>query len=171
MPILKNHRHELFAQQLAVGKSATEAYRLAGYKDNRQAASRLFTKDDVQTRVAELHAPAIRKVDVTVERLAEELGYISIHDLAEVLETRGSKVFLRKELSELPKAVTAAISSIRSTKEGVEVKFHDKLGAISLLGKHKGMFKENINLAANEATLADLVIASYEKGRAAEKKA
>jgi hypothetical protein len=32
MPALKNVRHERFAQETAQGKSAGEAYRLAGYR-------------------------------------------------------------------------------------------------------------------------------------------
>jgi len=32
MPVLKNPRHERFAQLLASGKSGTAAYELAGYK-------------------------------------------------------------------------------------------------------------------------------------------
>lgn len=160
MPELKNARHELFAQQLAMGKPAAEAYRLAGFRDNDGNAIRLKGNERVQARVLEIQAPALRRAEVTVERLAEELGHISLHDLSDVLETRGSKVFLRKKLGDLPKSVTAAISSIRSTKDGIEVKFHDKLGAINLLGKHKGMFKENINLTADQ-TLADLVMASF----------
>lgn len=31
MPVLKNQRHERFAQELAKGKSATDAYLAAGY--------------------------------------------------------------------------------------------------------------------------------------------
>lgn len=166
MPALKNNRHELFAQQLAQGKKADQAYVFAGFKQNRHNAANLGRQKHILTRISELQAPALRKIEVTVERLAEELGHISFHDLSDVLETRGSKVFLRKKLSELPKSVTAAIASVRATKEGIEVKFHDKLGAISLLGKHKGMFKENIDLKSGETSLADLVIASYEKGKA-----
>lgn len=44
MPVLSNSRHELFAQGLAIGKSAKQAYIDAGYKPKgaRQNASRLL---------------------------------------------------------------------------------------------------------------------------------
>jgi hypothetical protein len=48
MGILTNPRHELFAQELAKGRSATEAYMLAGYKPCRQNAARLMTNDDIR---------------------------------------------------------------------------------------------------------------------------
>ena len=49
---LQNVRHERFAQVLAGGKSFSEAYRLAGFKDDRRHASRLGTNGDVSARVA-----------------------------------------------------------------------------------------------------------------------
>ena len=59
MAILKNARHERFAQNLAKGMSATAAYEKAGYKPNDQNAARLTRNDEVRSRVAELMAPAI----------------------------------------------------------------------------------------------------------------
>jgi phage terminase small subunit len=56
MGILTNPRHELFAQELAKGKSATEAHTLAGYKPCRQNAARLTTNDDIRARLAEIQA-------------------------------------------------------------------------------------------------------------------
>ena len=47
MPVLKNARHERFAQALARGMTATEAYTTAGYKCDRTAASRLSTNVNI----------------------------------------------------------------------------------------------------------------------------
>ena len=52
MPVLRNPRHEKFAQALAKGKTATEAYVEAGYKGDRKAASNLWTKMDIRERVS-----------------------------------------------------------------------------------------------------------------------
>ncbi len=73
MPILKNERHELFAQQLAQGKSATEAYELAGFKPSRKNASRLRAKEDVGARVCEIQAVAARSAEITLEGILREL--------------------------------------------------------------------------------------------------
>jgi phage terminase small subunit len=59
MPALKNTKHEKFASELAKGASMTAAYKAAGYKPNRQHASRLATNGDIQARVAELQ-PTVR---------------------------------------------------------------------------------------------------------------
>lgn len=73
MPVLPNPRHESFAQALAKGKTADEAYAQAGYKPNRHNASRLKTNEHITDRVAELQQKVAKKVEVTVESLAVEL--------------------------------------------------------------------------------------------------
>ncbi|HEY6701061.1 MAG TPA: terminase small subunit [Pseudolabrys sp.] len=75
MGILTNPRHELFAQELAKGKSATEAYAGAGYKPCRQNAARLTTNDDIRARLAEIQAQAAKKSEVTVQSLLDELEH------------------------------------------------------------------------------------------------
>jgi hypothetical protein len=64
MPVLPNARHEAFAQAVAKGKSATEAYTSAGYKGDRGAASRLSANINVQRRVTELQAMTAEKVAI-----------------------------------------------------------------------------------------------------------
>lgn len=73
MPILSNARHEKFAQALAAGINATEAYATAGYKGDRTAASRLSTNVNIRQRVAELQGKAARKAEVTMDSLLVEL--------------------------------------------------------------------------------------------------
>ena len=73
MPLPKNPRHEKFALALAEGKSATDAYALAGYKPCRQNAHRMTTKDDIQARLAEIQGAAAKASEVTIESLLSEL--------------------------------------------------------------------------------------------------
>jgi phage terminase small subunit len=86
MPILRNTRHERFAQLLAQGKSATEAYVGAGYKDSKYArctASHLATNRNVQERVDELKQKVAKKMEITQESLiaeAEEIRELAIRD-------------------------------------------------------------------------------------------
>lgn len=64
MPVLENSRHELFCQNVASGMSLTEAYREAGYKNNRQAASRLLSNVDVDARIQEIRENAASKAEI-----------------------------------------------------------------------------------------------------------
>lgn len=74
MPVLSNPRHERFAQELAKGKSASEAYVAAGYSDNRHNAAALAREQHISTRVAELQERGAKRVEVTVETILAELA-------------------------------------------------------------------------------------------------
>jgi len=73
MPILSNSRHELFAQELAKGATADEAYQLAGYKANRGNASTLKANQIVADRVAEILAAGAERAEITVHDIAAQL--------------------------------------------------------------------------------------------------
>lgn len=60
--MLKNGKHELFAQALAQGKTADESYAEAGFNPHRGNASRLSSNESIQARVAELRERAIRGI-------------------------------------------------------------------------------------------------------------
>ena len=77
MPILENSRHEIFAQELAKGATQTDAYRLAGYEGQGNAAeagaSRLVRNAKVAARVAELKADAAVRARKSMDDILEQL--------------------------------------------------------------------------------------------------
>lgn len=78
MPALSNPRWERLAQELAKGKSATEAYVAAGYKESRSAASRLSTNVSVKARVSELTERAAARTEISVASITEGLLRIAL---------------------------------------------------------------------------------------------
>lgn len=72
MPSLTNPKHERFAQELAKGKTSDEAYRLAGYAENRGNATRLKANESVMKRVAELAGRSADRAVVTASSLIAE---------------------------------------------------------------------------------------------------
>jgi hypothetical protein len=54
MPLLENAKHERFAQVLATGKNAVDAYEFAGYRRNRGHASTLRKNSKLLKRVDEI---------------------------------------------------------------------------------------------------------------------
>lgn len=73
MAALKNARHEIFAQGVAKGLSATDAYEKAGYKPHQPSASRLLSNAMVSRRIDEIKAKAAERAVVTVEDIARQL--------------------------------------------------------------------------------------------------
>lgn len=72
MPPLDNQRHELFAQGLAKGLSATEAFAEAGYAPHQPNAARLICNDMVRQRVEELKSRTAKRTEVTAASLIAE---------------------------------------------------------------------------------------------------
>ena len=72
MPMLRNQRHEAFAQALAKGKTATEAMAMVGYADPRNS-TRLTKNDEIRCRVEELQSVGASRAEVTITSLLAEL--------------------------------------------------------------------------------------------------
>jgi hypothetical protein len=73
MPALKNPRHEKFAQELAQGRTADEAYAAAGYTPNRGNATRMKANESIRSRLAELQAKSADAVNMTAADIARQL--------------------------------------------------------------------------------------------------
>lgn len=111
MPILPNPRHEKFAQALAKGKTADEAYQEAGYKPNRGNAATLKANQSISDRVAELQAGAADKAEWTAADRLKTLSEIVTHTaktdprvavsaIAEANKMQGSHAPAKTEVSE-----------------------------------------------------------------------
>ncbi len=147
MAILKNARHELFAQNLAKGMSAAEAYEKAGYKPNDQNAARLTRNEEVRTRVAELMAPAVEATEATVERVLKEMVRLAFYDMTAILDSTNGWIAM-KDPRELPEDLRRAIVGIKPVQVGDELqyecKFADKQRALDSLARYLQMFKDTL---------------------------
>jgi hypothetical protein len=79
MAVLKNTKHEAFAQALARGQEQLEAYVTAGYAKNAAAACKLAKNSKVQGRVAEMLQRAANRTEVSVASITERLLAIAMH--------------------------------------------------------------------------------------------
>ena len=82
MPVLQNQRWERFARGLASGKTGDAAYIEAGYKRNKDNASRLKAKESISARVRELQDEKVERfvlsrqyvLDAVIENAEKALG-------------------------------------------------------------------------------------------------
>lgn len=149
MPVLDNAKHERFAQELAKGKTATEAYVLVGYKDNDGNASKLATK--VQDRVKEITGKAADRAGVTIERVLNELALIGFSNMQDYMRA-GPDGDPCLDFSNLTREQAAALVevTVEDFKDGrgeeardvrrIKFRLADKRGALVDMGKHLGMF-------------------------------
>ncbi len=159
MPQLDNPKHEIFANNVARGKTLSDAYVVAGYKEDDANASTLAQNPDIKKRIQEITGIVSARAQVSAERVLAELARIGFAKATDVITIKDGKVIVADTASLSPD-IQAAISEISQTRDGLKVKMHDKRAALENLGKHLGLFKENIDLNVN-VSLADLVNGSY----------
>jgi len=218
MPPLPNGRHELFALELAQGKTADEAYQLAGYKPNRGNAARLKADESISGRVAELQRAAAAQTEATIAGVLSELWAIGMADANDLVEyrrgccrycwgkghrwqetqgerDRREREYLRavrdagddeekqaevgewserggvgydarrgphpdcpecfglghgevfvKDTRHLAPAARSLFGGVKVTKDGIEVRMHDKVSALTKVGQHLGMFPKSVKV-------------------------
>ncbi len=148
MPVLRNPRHEAFAQGLAKGLTADAAYREAGYKSNRKNAARMKTYEDIRERVLELSRAALPEIEATVERVLAEMMRMAFYNPVDVIRVLGPRLTDLKALEKLPEDLQRCIHKIIPTKLGDDVyyrvEFADKAHALDQLARHLQMFKDTV---------------------------
>jgi hypothetical protein len=129
MPILKNGKHERFAQGLAAGKSASDAYKGAGFAASYPNSSRLQRKDHIGQRVAEILDQKRCAADKAMATAAEKAGL----DHFWVLRS------LRRNATMAARAGDRAASN----------------RAVELIGRHLGVFIDKKEIEINVMDDAD----------------
>ena len=142
MGVLKNPKHEIFAQELANGKNATEAYVLAGYSENRGNASTLKQSEIISNRVNELLAKRDEMARKATEKAAERLSI--------------DREWVMAELIEIAQAAKSSEDYAPANK------------ALELLGKELGMFieRKEVGGPGEFAKMSDDELRDFVKGEA-----
>jgi phage terminase small subunit len=139
-----NPKQILFAQAYAKHGNATQAYLEAGYKVSEKVAqvnaSKLLLNPMVHQFVQKLQKPALKKAEVTIERITAELAKIAFGDLSDVVDVESGRVKL-KDNADL--SLVDGISFNESNgqagySKGFSFKKSDKLKALDMLTKMIG---------------------------------
>ena len=131
MPLLKNPKHEIFAQERVRGATQGAAAVAAGYSERtaRTTGSKIEKSQTVRARIEELRAQADRKRAVQAKRQSEDIIDALAMDKAWVLDHL-QKVF-RKAMD---------IGQLAAANRSLE-----------LMGKEIGMFVDRKNVTVRDA--------------------
>lgn len=150
MTILTNARHEAFAQGVARGLTADQAYEAAGYKPNRHNAARLKTNEHIASRIEEIVSAGAAIAEIDVARTLKELVRLGTSDIRKLFDANGQL----RAIHDMDDDTAAAISAIEVVaKPGLpdedgnrdveyvhKIKLWDKNSALEKIGKHLGMY-------------------------------
>lgn len=153
-----NRKQQRFVEEYLIDYNATQAAVRAGYsvKTANEQGARLLAKASIKALVEEGMKKIGSKLEITRERIAEELikiGLSNIHDFAEYgtrevvvgVDDKGQPIKEMKSiilLKESAETDGTLVSEVRTTQTGVAIKLHDKMKALELLGRYKAMFTD-----------------------------
>lgn len=157
-------KQQRFVQEYLIDFNATQAAIRAGYsaKTAQVIGAENLTKPMVAAEIQRLGGKTAAKLDISREWIMQELRYIAgarasdflrvktepapqlgIHPITgEVVNVPGGyrQTVRITDTDDLPDEKAAALAGIKQGANGIEVKLHDKVRALELLGKAVGMF-------------------------------
>lgn len=149
-----------FVDEYLVDFNATQAAIRAGYKAKTAhvIGAENLRKPKIAEEIARRQKDLQRRTEVTQERVVKELARIAFADATDYaqVETRtaekgdGTEVSYQTvtltETAELSADQRAALATVKQSVNGVEIKLHDKIKALELLGRHIGMFTDKLEV-------------------------
>ncbi len=160
-----NARQLMFCEEYLTDLNATQAAIRAGYSEKtaEQTASRLLRNVKVQEYIEKRKKDRIKRIEITQDAVLQEIAIVAFAvatDYAKVVEreatveidgaiiplldAEGNPVkyrtvepVLTEELTEQQKK---ALAVIKKGRDGFEIKPHDKMKALEMLGRHLGLW-------------------------------
>lgn len=171
--MIVNKRQRQFCEEYLIDLNATQAAIRAGYKEKyaHTNAPKLLQNTTIKSKIDELMAARARRTEITQDRVLKELAIIAFSNAADyaavvereafieaedgekikLLDEDGNPVMYRTVEPVLTQDLTEdqkrALSVIKKGRDGFEVKPYDKVRALELLGKHLGMFKDQVEVS------------------------
>lgn len=119
-----------------------------------------LAKPNIKEKIDKVLAERSKRTGVTADRVVRELARIAFVNADDVIdfETGGVKVDANKEdLAVIQSVKVKEMSGEKADSTEREVKLADKQKALELLGKHLGMFSNDVNVNMKNAVQVELV--------------
>lgn len=144
-------KQKRFVEEYLVDLNATQAAIRAGYSEKTadRIGPELLGKTCVSAVIQEAIEKRTKRVEITQDMVIAELAAIAFAngtDFATVGSNGQVRIVPTIKLSAEQKK---AIASIKEGQYGTEVKQHDKVRALELLGKHLGMFSDKLHVSGS----------------------
>ena len=157
-------KQERFCREYMIDCNGTQAAIRAGYSEPtaQEQSSRLLSNVMVQQRVAELQKRVANKLEITAEKVLQELARVGFASIADYLSFGSDGVKLRSS-DELTPEELAAVHEVQEIQGAggnttIRFKLHDKLSALEKIGKHLKLFTDKHEVDAGK-NLADIFLA------------
>lgn len=176
-----------FIQEFTIDHNATQAAIRAGYSPKTAGAigAENLRKPQIDAEIKRLESETVQKLEITRDRIVQELAEIAFAKATDYVsvETEPAPQMIIHPLTgepvtipgvycqtvritdtdQLPENKKTAIASIKQGVNGIELKTHDKVRALEMLGKMLGVFDSREAQAEQENNLFDVIVGSMEE--------
>lgn len=147
-------RQKRFCEEYLIDLNATQAAIRAGYspKTAQEQGSKLLSKVIVRARIDNELAERSKRTGVTADRIVRELARIAFVSAPDVINLDKATVVDGAADDDLAAIASVKVKTSTSDSGDMverEIKLADKIKALELLGRHNGMFTDNINLTGD----------------------
>lgn len=163
-------KQKRFVDEYLIDLNATQAAIRAGYsaKAAKVIGHENLTKPNIAEHIAQRMAARSARTQITQDMVLQELANIGFADIRkavkwspsmgemlvpgdgdELVSVQTNGVMLIPS-DEIDGSTARAISEVAQTRDGIKIKFHDKLTALISLGRHLGMFNDKLKLQSDK---------------------
>jgi phage terminase small subunit len=157
-------KQKAFVQEYLIDLNASAAARRAGYsvRTANRIASENLAKPHIQAAIQKAMKEREKRTEITQDKVLQELARIGLADIKDYLSYRtaltqvgvdgdGEPVIDYTSIIELVPSDDVdgtVIQEVSLSQKGVfTFKLQDKMKALELLGRHLGLFTDNVNLS------------------------
>lgn len=147
-------RQKRFCEEYLIDLNATQAAIRAGYspKTANEQGCQVLANISVRARIDEALAERSKRTGVNQDRVIRELARVAFANATDVVDFETAELIQSATSDD-----TAAIASVKvktiPTSDGLgierEIRMADKLKALELLGRHMGMFTDNLKVTGD----------------------
>lgn len=144
---MASKKQERFVEEYLIDLNAKQAAIRAGYKPNNAdvVGYQLLQKTSVKNAIEKAMAERSRRTGISQDRVLYELAKMAFVNISDVVDLDDARV--KADATEEDLACIQAVK-IKPNEFGTEreIKMYDKKASLELLGRHLGMFKDNVKL-------------------------
>ncbi len=147
-------KQKRFAEEYLIDLNATQAAIRAGYSSDTAGSigNENLKKPEIRARIEKAMAERSKRTGVNQDRVIRELARIAFANAANIINTEDATVKAGASEDDMACIQSVKVKTMSGENGSLverEVKLHDKLRALELLGKHNGMFKDRVEVEAD----------------------
>lgn len=141
----------MFCDEYLIDLNVTQAAMRVGYSKfySMNKAYKLLDNPEIKKYIDKRIKDREKRTEITQDIVLEELRRIALAKPTDFFKVEDMGQYKRVNIiptSDIPDDKIGAIAGIKQGANGIEVKLHDRLKALELIGRHLGMFKDKLEV-------------------------